>query len=84
MIKKLILLHSEINMEHTKKLKHIDNNYLYLILIAKYFFKNIKNKYFIFQKEKNILAAKTKSDLDRLDNYFNENNNYLALLKKNP
>ncbi|EGR28700.1 hypothetical protein IMG5_170000 [Ichthyophthirius multifiliis] len=35
-------------------------------------------------KEKKILAAKTNADIEKLDPYFNTNNNYLGILKKNP
>ena len=33
-------------------------------------------------KEKKILAPKTKQDIEKLDPFFQTNNNYLAILKK--
>jgi hypothetical protein len=34
------------------------------------------------KKEQLILQSKTKSDIQKLDEYFNVNNNYLALYRK--
>jgi len=33
-------------------------------------------------KEKKILAAQTKADTEKLDPFFNTNQNYLAIMKK--
>lgn len=34
------------------------------------------------KKEANILRAKTKADIEKLDPYFNVNNEYLGVFKK--
>lgn len=36
------------------------------------------------QKEKRILQAKTKADIEKLDPYFSLRNTYLSILKKDP